>query len=93
MSWGFVFNIQTLTDENKSRALQARAKLRGFELPDNVVAYLLKRSSRDMNTLFELLDELDKASLSAKRRLSIPIVKEWFNRPENVNKIQVETEL
>jgi len=87
LSWGFVFHLQTLTDENKSRALQARAKIRGFELPDNVVEYLLRRVPRDMNTLFDMLDELDLASLSAKRRLSIPIVKEWFDIPENANKI------
>jgi len=87
LSWGFVFHLQTLTEENKARALQARAKIRGFELPDNVVAYLLKRIPRDMNTLFKMLDELDLASLSAKRRLSIPIVKNWFDTSESANKI------
>ncbi|MDH5258806.1 MAG: DnaA regulatory inactivator Hda [Gammaproteobacteria bacterium] len=92
LSWGFVFHLQTLTDENKSKALQARAKLRGFELPDNVVAYLLRRIPRDMNTLFKMLDELDLASLSAKRPLSIPIVKEWFDTSENANKILSKTE-
>ena len=92
LSWGFVFHLQTLTDENKTKALQARAKLRGFELPDNVVAYLLRRIPRDMNTLFKMLDELDLASLSAKRRLSIPIVKDWFDTSENAHKILVKTD-
>ena len=92
LSWGFVFHLQTLTDENKTKALQSRAKLRGFELPDNVVAYLLRRIPRDMNTLFNMLDELDLASLSAKRRLSIPIVKDWFDTSENANKILAKTE-
>jgi len=92
LSWGFVFHLQTLTDENKTKALQARAKLRGFDLPDSVVAYLLRRIPRDMNTLFNMLDELDLASLSAKRRLSIPIVKEWFDTSETANKILVKAE-
>jgi len=87
LSWGFVFHLQTLTDENKSKALQARAKIRGFELPDNVVSYLLRRLPRDMNTLFKMLDELDLASLSAKKRLSVPIVKEWFDSSESAHKI------
>lgn len=87
LSWGFVFHLQTLTDENKTRALQARAKLRGFDLPDNVVAYLLRRIPRDMGTLFIMLDELDMAGLSAKRRLSIPIIKHWFDSSDSVNKI------
>jgi len=92
LSWGFVFHLQTLTDENKARALQARAKIRGFELPDNVVAYLLRRIPRDMNTLFNMLDELDLASLSAKRRLSIPIVKDWFDTSEKASDILTSAE-
>ncbi len=92
LSWGFVFHLQTLTEENKAKALQARAKIRGFELPDQVVAYLLRRIPRDMNTLFNMLDELDLASLSAKRRLSIPIVKDWFDTSETANKILEKSE-
>ena len=83
LSWGFVFHIQTLSDEDKAAALQLRAHLRGFDLPDKVVNYVLRRFPRDMNALFGLLDELDKASLTAKRKLTVPIVKQWFDDKEN----------
>jgi DnaA family protein len=35
----------------------------------------LRRFPRDMSTLGRLLDEIDLASLSAQRRLTIPFVK------------------
>lgn len=82
LGWGFVFHLQALSDENKALALQHRARLRGFELPDNVVAYLLRRFPRDMSALFGLLSELDKASLIAQRRLTVPFVKQWFDEKQ-----------
>ena len=83
LSWGIVLHIQALSDEDKISALQLRASLRGFELPDNVVTYLLRRVPRDTNALFNLLDDLDKASLVAKRKLTIPLVKQWFENKKN----------
>ena len=79
LSWGFVFHLLALTDDEKPMALQAHAKVRGFELPDNVATYLLNHYPRDMNVQCELLDELDKASLTAQRKLSVPFVKQWLD--------------
>ncbi len=76
MCWGPVYHLKTLDDDEKKLALQQRAKNRGLDLDDNVVEYLIKRSSRDMQSLFDLLDKLDKASLVAKRKLTVPFVRE-----------------
>jgi len=78
LKWGPVFQLQPLKDEEKVRAMQLRAKLRGFQLPDDVATYLLKRYPRDLHNLFALLDKLDSASLQAQRRLTIPFVKQWL---------------
>jgi len=78
LSWGLVFQLQSLTDDDMPTALQMHAKARGFELPDNVVLYLLKRYPRNMTKLLSLIDELDKATLTAKRKITIPFVKEWL---------------
>ena len=50
-----------------------------FNLPDETANFLLTRLARDMHTLFEALDLLDKASLQAQRNLTIPFVKEILN--------------
>jgi len=76
LAWGLVLQLAPLDDYSKRVALQLRAQARGFELPDSVARYLLRRSPRDMPALFELLDRLDQASLAAQRKLTIPFVKQ-----------------
>lgn len=73
---GQIYKLQPLSDEEKLLALQLRGKLRGFELPEDVGRFLLKRLDREMRTLFMTLDQLDRASITAQRKLTIPFVKE-----------------
>ncbi|TDQ58093.1 regulatory inactivation of DnaA Hda protein [Mesocricetibacter intestinalis] len=76
LMWGEIYQLHELNDEQKIRALQQDARRRGIELPDETASFLLKRLKRDMKTLFEALLRLDKASLQAQRKLTIPFVKE-----------------
>ena len=79
LSWGPVLSLNPLDDDNKCRALQGRARSRGFDLPEAVAAYILKYYSRDLGDLLATLDRLDQASLSHQRRLTIPFVKSVFD--------------
>ncbi len=79
LSWGVVWQLHSLEDEDKLIALQARAKYRGLELDDTVGWFLLRRWSRNMSHLFMALDNLDKASLVRQRRLTVPFVKQVLN--------------
>lgn len=76
LGWGVVYKLTALTDDDKVKVLQLRAKNRGLELTQQVGEYLLNRCPRDMNKLFDCLDTLDKASLVAKRRITVPFVKQ-----------------
>lgn len=78
LSWGPLFQLNTLSDPDKQLALQKRAKNRGLDLADDVAAYLLKHSTRDMNSLFVLFEKLDKASMVEKRKLTIPFIKDYI---------------
>jgi DnaA family protein len=71
-----VFHLRPLDDQQRVAALQLRARHRGLELPDETAAYLLKRSRRDMSSLYRLLDKLDLEALRAQRRLTIPFVRD-----------------
>ncbi len=75
LAWDHVYHLQNLDEKTSLQALQKRAQSRGFDLPDEVADYLLKRVTRDMHNLFDLLDKLDNASLVAKKKLTIPFVK------------------
>jgi DnaA family protein len=70
------FRLHALDEAERIKALQLRARYRGLDLPDDTANFLLNRSKRDMASLYALLDQLDTAALEAKRRLTIPFVKE-----------------
>ena len=71
-----VFHSRELDEVDRIKALQLRARFRGLDLPDDTAAFLLSRSRRDMSSLYRLLDKLDTEALIAKRRLTIPFVRE-----------------
>ncbi len=75
LSWGLVYHLRPLNDDQKLAALQQRAATLGFELPADTGLYLLRHLPRNTASLFNLLDHLDRASLAAQRRLTIPFVK------------------
>ena len=76
LSWGLTFEVKAINDEQKVQALRLRARDRGLVLSDEVGKFLLRRYPRDMTALFDALGILDQASLAAKRRLTIPFVKQ-----------------
>lgn len=76
LSWGMVYQLHALTDLEKLAVLITRAHDRGIVLSEEVGKYMLTHCPRNMGTLFAALDVLDKASLAAKRRLTVPFVKE-----------------
>lgn len=79
LQWGLVMPVNALSDEDKILALRLRAQMRGFELPEEVTLFLLKRFSRNMHDLISIFEKLDQASLQAQRKLTIPFVKQILN--------------
>jgi DnaA family protein len=67
------------TDSDRAEALRRQARDRGFVLPEDVVAYLLRRFPRDLPSLLSQLDRLDAGSLTARRRVTLPLVRELLD--------------
>lgn len=76
LAWGYVEPIKALTDDEKAIAVQYRAQQRGLLISDDVIRFLISRTSRDMNDLLASLDALDKASIREQRKITIPFVKQ-----------------
>jgi DnaA-homolog protein len=76
LNGGLVLTLHALDEAEQIKALQLRAQLRGFELPEDTAQFLLRRVPRTMPKLCAFLDQLDEASLAAQRRLTIPFVKQ-----------------
>lgn len=75
LAWGLVYQLHPLTDQEKAEALQAHARERGMNLPDEVVEYCLRHLRRDLPTLMAVLDALDVWSLTEKKRVTLPVLK------------------
>ena len=78
LSWK-LYKIKSPNDELKIEILRKKAAERSFQLSNNVAEFLIRRSNRDLNSLIEILDEIDRSSLAAKRKVTIPFIKELIS--------------
>ena len=68
--------LDPLDDEGRRDVLRDRAQRRGLVLEDAALDWLLTRTDRDLGTLVALLDRLDRASLAAQRRITVPFLRQ-----------------
>lgn len=81
LSWGLVYQLHPLSDDEKAQALKAHAIERGMRLPDEVLDYCLRHLRRDLRTLMTTLDALDEWSLTAKRPVTLPLLRQLLQLP------------
>ena len=75
LNWGITMLIHAPNEAEKIELLRRKAQERGFDLPFESAVYLLQRSPRDLGSLLRIIEDLDHASLSAQRKLTIPFVR------------------
>ena len=75
LGWGHVYGLQVLDESARRAVLRQAAESRGLFLGDEVMAYMLKRFSRDLGSLMQLLDHLDHYAMQTQRALTIPLVR------------------
>jgi len=78
LSWGLNFQLPILSDEALMGALKDELEARSLAASDDVLAYVMKRFPRRIDSLKHFVDRLDSASLTEQRRITIPFVKEVF---------------
>ncbi len=67
--------LEPLDDSGRADVLRLRAQRRGLQIDDAAIDWLLKRVDRDLVSLTTLLDRLDRESLAAQRRLTVPFLR------------------
>lgn len=75
LGWGHIFALQVLTEPERRAVLRQEADARGVFLSDEVMDFMLKRFSRDLGSLMQLLQQLDGYALTTKRAITIPLIK------------------
>jgi len=67
--------LDPLDEAGRRDVLRERAQRRGLVLEDAALEWLLTRTDRDLGALVALLDRLDRASLAAQRRITVPFLR------------------
>lgn len=68
--------LAPLDDAGRRDVLRDRARRRGLVLEDAAIDWLLGRAGRDLAGLAALLERLDRASLAAQRRITVPFLRQ-----------------
>ncbi len=75
LGWGHVFELHALTEPERRAVLRREADARGVFLSDEAMDFMLRRFSRDLSSLMQLLDQLDGYALQTQRAITIPLIK------------------
>ncbi|MFV0679204.1 DnaA regulatory inactivator Hda [Ottowia sp.] len=75
LGWGHVFELHPLAEGDMRAVLRQSADARGVFLSDEVMGFVLGRFSRDLGSLMQLLDKLDRYALQTQRAITIPLIK------------------
>lgn len=75
---GLIFEIVPIPQDDLPLALSEYAKRRGWRLSEEVLAYLLSHSRRDISSLCQTLVGLDRLSLAMKRAITVPLVRAFL---------------
>lgn len=84
LAWGLTYQLQPLTDEEKALALLSHAQARGMRLPTEVIDYCLRYLRRDLPTLIATINALDEWSLTTKKPVTVPMLKQLLQLPLNL---------
>jgi DnaA family protein len=80
LAWGHVFELHALPEDQMRAVLRQAADARGVFLSDEVMDFVLKRFARDLVSLMELLNQLDRYALQTQRAITIPLVKAMLEK-------------
>lgn len=76
LSWGLTLKLKDLSDLDRKAALIFKANRLGFELSEQAAHFLICHYPSDTALQWQLLRQLNHASLAAKRKLTVPFLKE-----------------
>lgn len=76
LAWGLSYQLQPLSDEEKALALLSHAQSRGMRLPVDVIDYCLRYLRRDLPTLIATVNALDQWSLTTKKPVTVPMLRQ-----------------
>ena len=77
--------LQPLDETARRALLRQRAAMRGMVLDDAVLDWVFRNHPRDLGSLTQLLDKLDRASLVEHRRITVPFLRKWLGEVQSTS--------
>ena len=71
--------LRMLNDAGRAAVLRQRAASRGLAFDNAALDWLLTRCSRDLSDLSVMFDRIDRASLAAQRRITVPFLRQLLS--------------
>ena len=75
LTWGLTLRLHRPGEDDTRQILQMKSRSLGLDMPEAVARFLMDHAQRDLPALIRLLERLDRASLAAQRRLTVPFVR------------------
>jgi len=76
LAWGLRLPLLPLEDKDKLAVINLQSTALGYSLPEDVQQYLLKHHDRSMTALIQTVENLHRAALTSKRRITVPMARE-----------------
>lgn len=80
LAQGLRFTLATPDDDARCEILRRRAARRGLLLDEAALEFLLRRASRNLSELATLFERIDRESLAAQRRVTVPFLRELLSQ-------------
>ena len=68
--------VPKLTDEDKKNIIRIELRKRGLKINKNCLDFIMNHSSRNHETLQNLVNKLDLLTMERKKNITIPLIKE-----------------
>lgn len=75
------FDLTPINDAERRTVLSRYGRARGLELDHAVLDFLFRRHARDLSALLRLLDRVDRESMAAQRRVTVPFLRTLIGLP------------
>ena len=80
LAWGLVYQLHRLDDDEKDAALVRHAEQRGFPLAPEVRRYLMTHFARDLGSLMQMVEALDRHAREQRRVVTLPLLRDFLQR-------------
>lgn len=82
MAYCLVYEVKSLSDEEKIDALNSMARARQMDIDPKIFQYLLLYWRRDMDSLMQMFNDLERYSLTLHKPITLPLLRQLLKQQE-----------